>query len=115
MDFNNEPTPTDHGFDYWFATQNNSIPSHKDPETFVRNGKVLGKINGYSSQLVVDEAINWLNHRQDKETPFCLVVWTHEPHLKLAHPEAFAQPYRDKGLTEQKIEYNANVSHLDTK
>lgn len=113
VDFKNEPTPADHGFDHWFATQNNSIPDHRDPETFVRNGKVLGKLKGYASQLVVDEAMSWLNNRADQQKPFCLVVWTHEPHLKLAHPEKFAELYQGQGLSEEKAAYNANVSHLD--
>ncbi|MEP4889954.1 MAG: sulfatase-like hydrolase/transferase [Aliiglaciecola sp.] len=30
------PAPGDHGFDYWFATQNNAIPSHKNPNQMVR-------------------------------------------------------------------------------
>ena len=34
-----KPTPKQHGFDYWFATGNNTQPSHKDPVNFVRNGK----------------------------------------------------------------------------
>lgn len=112
-DFKNEPTPSDHGFDHWLATQNNSIPDHKDPETFVRNGEVLGKVEGYACQIVVDEAIKWMGNRKDKSKPFCLVVWTHEPHLALAHPEQFSKMYQGQGLTEQKQEYNANVSHLD--
>lgn len=111
--FADEITPSDHGFDYWFATQNNSIPDHRDPETFVRNGDVLGKIKGYASQLVVDEAIQWLSQRHDSDKPFCLVVWTHEPHLKIANPKRFEKIYQGKGLSEEKIEYNANVSHMD--
>ncbi|MEO0413322.1 MAG: sulfatase-like hydrolase/transferase, partial [Verrucomicrobiota bacterium] len=113
QNFNDEPNPGDHGFDHWFATQNNSIPDHKDPETFVRNGEVLGTVEGYSCQLVVDEAIEWLDNREDKEKPFCLVVWTHEPHTKIASPEKFNQMYEGQGLTEQKALYNANVTHMD--
>ncbi|MAF09634.1 arylsulfatase, partial [Candidatus Poribacteria bacterium] len=30
-----QPQPGDHGFDHWFATQNNAVPSHKDPINFV--------------------------------------------------------------------------------
>ena len=41
-----KPSLNDHGFDYWFATDNNANPSHKDPVNFVRNGKKIGKIEG---------------------------------------------------------------------
>ena len=37
-----QPQPGDHGFNHWFATQNNAAPSHKNPRNFVRNGKSVG-------------------------------------------------------------------------
>ena len=61
-----KPTLNDHGFDYWFATANNANPSHLNPVNFVRNGKRLGQLKGYACQLVVDEAIHWLEkHRMN--------------------------------------------------
>ena len=41
-----KPTPAHHGFDYWFATDNNAIPSHRDPVNFVHNGKPVGDVAG---------------------------------------------------------------------
>ena len=38
-----QPTPGHHGFDHWFATQNNALPSHENPNNFVRNGKPVGR------------------------------------------------------------------------
>ncbi|MCC2670361.1 MAG: sulfatase, partial [Armatimonadetes bacterium] len=52
-----EPTPGDHGFDYWFSTQNNAVPTHQDPTNFVRNGKRVGPLKGNSSTLITDETI----------------------------------------------------------
>ena len=43
-----QPQPSDHGFDHWFGTQNNALPTHHNPENFVRNGKPVGRILGYS-------------------------------------------------------------------
>ena len=43
-----QPQPGDHGFDYWFSTQNNAAPSHQDPDNFVRNGQAAGKLAGYA-------------------------------------------------------------------
>src|SRR6478672_3090015 len=76
-----QPQPNDHGYEYWMATQNNAAPNHKDPTNFVRNGKRVGKLEGYSAVLVVEEAIDWLTNKRDKSKPFFLAVWTHEPHL----------------------------------
>ena len=30
-----QPQPHDHGFEHWFATQNNALPNHRNPENFV--------------------------------------------------------------------------------
>ena len=58
-----QPQPPDHGFDYWFATQNNALPNHKDPDNFVRNGTPVGKTEGYSADIMAKEAIGWLRTR----------------------------------------------------
>lgn len=88
-----KPTPDQHGFDYWFATWNNAEPSHKNPHNFIRNGKPVGKLEGYSCQLVVDEAIDWLDHHRDGKKPFFLNVWFHEPHAPIAAPEGIVLQY----------------------
>jgi arylsulfatase A len=91
-----QPQPSDHGFDHWFSTQNNAAPSHKDPTNFVRNGTPVGKLEGFSAPLVVDEAIGWLKTRQGKtdaagkDAPFFLFVCTHEPHLPIEADPKFA-------------------------
>ena len=89
-----KPTPDKHGFDYWLATANNAEPSHHNPANFIRNGKPCGQIKGYSCQIVADEAINWLENSRDKDAPFFLNVWFHEPHQRIAAPEKIVKTYR---------------------
>ncbi|MDP7179601.1 MAG: arylsulfatase, partial [Verrucomicrobiota bacterium] len=36
-----QPQPNSHGYDWWFATQNNASPNHINPKNFVRNGKAV--------------------------------------------------------------------------
>jgi len=86
-------TPSDQGFDYWFAIDNNAIPSHHNPRNFRRNGKAVGEIQGYSCQLVADEAIAWLDSRIDFEQPFFLNVSFNEPHKKIASPPELIAEY----------------------
>jgi arylsulfatase A len=82
------PQPNDHGFNHWFATQNNCLPNHRNPYNFVRNGIPLGPLKGYAAQLVASEAIHWLSHGRDKAKPFFLFVSFHEPHEPIAtHPK----------------------------
>ena len=92
-DQNDKPTPSDHGFDHWFATGNNAEPSHRNPRNFIRNGKSVGVLKGYSCQLVADEAIDWLENGRDETKPFFLNVWFHEPHAPIAAPDDIVDSY----------------------
>lgn len=112
--FNSEaqPQPNDFGFDYWFATHNNAAPSHENPKNFVRNGEEVGEIKGYSSQIVIDEAINWLDTKE-KGKPFFLEVTFHEPHEPIASPEDLVQKYLPLAKNREEAEYFANVENVD--
>ncbi len=103
------PNPGDHGFNYWLATGNNANPSHHNPDNFVRNGVALGEVEGYSSQIVVDEAIGWLDNHRDREKPFYLNVWFHEPHMRVASPEK----YRRRHLGTERPDYYGCIENMD--
>ncbi len=107
-----KPTPSDHGFDYWFATSNNASPSHHNPNNFIRNGKPVGKLDGYSCQLVVDEAIAWLDAMDSsRDQPFFLNVWFHEPHAPIAAPKSIVTQYgkaKDKAAI-----YSGTIDNTD--
>jgi len=106
-----QPQPGDHGFDYWFSTQNNAAPSHHNPTNFVRNGEPVGPMEGYSSTLIVDEAISWLQSRASDE-PFCLFVWFHSPHEPVATGQQFEDMYPNATERGQAI-YYGNVTQMD--
>ncbi|MCL5128545.1 sulfatase-like hydrolase/transferase [Algibacter sp. L4_22] len=112
--FNNaaQPQPNDFGFDHWFATHNNAAPSHHNPNNFIRNGEKVGEIEGFSSQIVVDEAISWLKTKKD-DKPFFLEVAFHEPHEPIASPEDLVQKYLPLAENRQQAEYFANVENVD--
>ncbi|MEM6656109.1 MAG: sulfatase-like hydrolase/transferase [Planctomycetota bacterium] len=111
MEDDTQPSPAEQGFDYWFATQNNALPSHDSPENFYDEGGAVGETDGYSSQIVVDKALKWLADRPDKLRPFLLVLWFHEPHIALAQPESFTANYDQHPPLEAL--YYGNVEHLD--
>ncbi|MBA4191763.1 MAG: N-acetylgalactosamine-6-sulfatase [Planctomycetaceae bacterium] len=106
-----QPQPGDHGYEHWMATQNNAAPSHMNPANFVRNGKPVGKLEGFSAPLVVDEAVDWLTTKRDKDKPFFLAVWTHEPHLPIESDPQFQKPYAD--LDPDVRQHHGNVTQLD--
>lgn len=107
-----QPQPGDHGYDWWLATQNNAAPSHKNPTNFVRNGRPVGRMEGFSAPLVVQEAIEWLRTGRDPKKPFFLAVWTHEPHLPIESDPRFMEPYaaiEDEGIRQ----HHGNITQLD--
>jgi arylsulfatase A len=106
-----KPTPADHGFDYWFATGNNAYPSHRNPSNFIRNGKAVGTIEGYACQIVVDEAIAWLDQKRDPERPFFLNVWFHEPHVPIAAPKEIVSAYGQ--LDDPGAIYSGTIDNTD--
>lgn len=106
-----KPTPDRHGFDHWFATWNNAEPSHRNPRNFIRNGEPVGELSGYSCQIVVDEAIEWLSRHRDESDPFFLNVWFHEPHAPIAAPDAIVTEYgnnKDKAAI-----YSGTIDNTD--
>jgi len=107
-----QPQPNDHGYDHWMATQNNASPNHKNPKNFVLNGNEMGTLEGFSAPLVATEGIRWLKEDRDKEKPFLLSVWTHEPHLPIESAEKYMKPYAhidDEGIRQ----HHGNITQLD--
>jgi len=103
------PQPGDHGFDYWMYSHNNAEPSHKNPKNFVRNGVPVGKMEGYSAQLVAAEAAHWLEEVRDTEKPFSMSVWVHEPHSPIATDRQFSELYGGH----ENSKYMGNITQLD--
>lgn len=110
-----QPQPDSAGFDHWFGTQNNASPSHENPKNFVRNGEPAGELEGFSCQLVVDEAIDWLKKQQqaDAEQPFFMYVAFHEPHEPIASPKDLVDHYRPMATNDNEAQYFANVANVD--
>jgi len=121
--FNNpeQTQPHDHGFETWLATQNFTVPNHRNPVNFVRNGDAIDVFEGYSSNIIADEALEWLSTRKSNN-PFFQFLSFHAPHSEIASPDAFNAMYADltdgapdlENVTARGPgEYYANITHLD--
>jgi arylsulfatase A len=108
-----QPQPDYFGFDHWFSTHNNAAPSHENPNNFVRDGQKVGEIKGFSCQIVVDEALTWLQ-KIGKKKPFYLQVCFHEPHEPIASPSEMVAKYRPFSQSDNEAEYYANVANMDS-
>ncbi len=102
-----QPHPNDQGFDFSVYAYNNANPSHHNPNNYFKNGEPMGELEGYACQLVIDEAIDWLEGIDKEADPFYLNVWFNEPHLKVAAPDELTQkhPYNK--------EYYGAIENLD--
>lgn len=118
----NHPQPQDHGFDRWLALHAFALPNHKDPINFYEDGKARGKIDGYSAEIAVDQAMEYLDQR-DPTKPFFLFLPLAEVHSEIASPEEFYAQYATftngeidlKNLNARGPgEYYANVSYMDS-
>ncbi|EOR92652.1 Arylsulfatase [Arcticibacter svalbardensis MN12-7] len=107
-----QPQPNNFGFDYWFATANNATPSHENPVNFVRNGVAVGEIKGFSCQIVMDEALGWLDKKTDKK-PYYLQICFHEPHESISSPKDLVQKYLPKSINENQAQFFASVENAD--
>ncbi len=83
-----QPLPGDQGYGTTFFTYNNAQPSHQNPVNFLRGGREAGPLQGYSCQLVMDEALKWLQEGAGEESPFYINIWFNEPHEKVAAPDS---------------------------
>lgn len=107
-----QPQPGDHGFEFWFATQNNALPNHHNPYNFVKNGIPQGEIKGYAADIVADEAIRWLQEGRDGEKPFFLYLGFHEPHEPIATAEKYTRMYAEFEDPAQRA-YLGNITQMD--
>lgn len=64
------------GFDEWLSHDN----FFELNPTLSRNGEAPRRMEGESSQILVEEAINFIERSQEKEQPFFVVVWYGSPH-----------------------------------
>jgi len=112
-----QPGPAEQGFDYSLGTDNNAAPSHRDPVNFIRNGQPVGKMEGYSCQIVVDETISWLDQigAGNDAAPFFACLWFHEPHTPIASPPALVEKYQQRfpQLNQKQATYYANIENVD--
>lgn len=111
-----EPT----GFDHWMVLPGQGEyynPDFRTPDGMVR-------IPGYVTEITTDESLKWLDSREDKSQPFCLMVQHKAPHrnwmpapkylnhfdeAEIPVPDNFFDDYSTRGRAarEQEMEIDA--------
>ena len=107
-----QPTMSDYGYDYWFATGNVARPDHKNPLNFFLNGKAMGEMEGFSAQIVANEFVMWMEKHRNADEPFFVTVWFLEPHGPIHSDPRFVEKY--KHLDDPSLrQYLANITQID--
>ena len=121
LDDERHTQPEDHGFEKWMACHAFALPTHKNPNNFYEDGEALGELEGFSADIVVDKAIDYITER-DKSKPFFLFLPMAEVHSEIASPDAYNHMYSEftdgdidlENLSDRGPgEYYANVSYMD--
>ena len=79
------------GFEHWLSHDNFF---EMDP-VFSLNGGPPKKIYGESSEILIDEAMKYIEKKKDSEQPFLLVIWYGSPHEPYSGFETDLELYRD--------------------
>lgn len=86
------------GFDYYHILQGQGPyynPAMKTPNAIVKH-------TGYTTDIITDQALDWLANGRDKERPFFLMLHHKAPHRNwMPHPR-FADKYQEVTLPEPK-------------
>jgi arylsulfatase A len=115
--------PHQQGFDYAMVTKENphettrmDINTQQDPGDFYLDndevhGKPLGKIKGFSGQIITDSAIHWVQNKRDAQKPYFLYLPYDAVHEQVESPVAYNNMYNTGNA--YKDRYYANVTYLD--
>jgi len=79
------------GFEHWLSHDNFF---EMDP-VFSLNGGPPKKIYGESSEILIDEAMKYIEKKKDSEQPFLLVIWYGSPHEPYSGFDIDLELYRD--------------------
>jgi arylsulfatase A len=98
----NVDLPHQKGFDHFYGLLSHTAAHRHYPRQLVENGHAVtiegnaGKTGTqYASELFVDNAIEWMQGRQDGR-PFFLHLALTPPHADLAAPDRFVAPFRGR-------------------
>ncbi len=111
--------PKQQGFDHGIVTKEDphftrklNVNSQKHPgDFFTVDGDPVGPIKGYSSDIISNSAIDWLEKRNNKEQPFFIYLPYDAVHIRIAAADRFEELYNTGDV--RKDVYYANITHLD--
>jgi arylsulfatase A-like enzyme len=101
------------GFEHWLSHDNFF---EMDP-VFSLNGGPPKKIYGESSEILIDEAMKYIEKKKEAEQPFLLVIWYGSPHEPYSGLETDLELYRDlpEKYSNRQVSLTSNETGLRVK
>jgi arylsulfatase B len=109
--------PKAYGFDYSYGFLHGQIDqyTHKyknGDESWYRNGEFIVE-KGHATDLITQEAIQWISEKRDPKKKFFLQVAYSAPHFPLQEEQKWKDPYMNSIKNSSRRDYAAAMSHLD--
>ena len=84
------------GFDYWEVLPGQG--AYNDPSFITEKGKTQYK--GYSTDIIIGKALDWMKNKRDKSKPFLVMIHTTAPHRTLIPAARNMERYEDVTIPE---------------
>ena len=95
------------GFDHWLIYPGQG--QYYDPRLIQQTGDTV-TYRGYSTEIITNEAINWIDHR-DKNKPFALLFHHKAPHRNFVPRLKYIEQYHNKTFPEPATLYLDTTGH----
>lgn len=109
--------PKAYGFDYSYGFLHGQIDqyTHKyknGDQSWYRNGEFIEE-KGHATDLITQEAIEWITEKRDPKKKFFLQLAYSAPHFPLQEEQKWKEPYMNSIKDASRRDYAAAVAHLD--
>ncbi|MCW9705297.1 sulfatase-like hydrolase/transferase [Fodinibius salsisoli] len=112
-----ESGPGAYGFDYSYGFLHGQIDQYthnykNGDASWYKNGKLIDE-EGHATDLITQEAIDWLSQKRDQNSPFFLQVAYSAPHTPLQEEEKWKERYQGVISDTSRLDYAAAMTHMD--
>ena len=99
------------GKQWWDPVSDASLATPYGTRYWIKGKAVEGPLRGDDSQIIMDQAFQFLSRQADSKTPFFVVIWFHAPHLPVVASEEDRRPY--KKHSKYKQHYLGCIAAMD--
>ncbi|MEX0330060.1 MAG: sulfatase-like hydrolase/transferase [Puniceicoccaceae bacterium] len=109
--------PIDKGFDEQLLIGAGALAQVQDYwgnssfDTWLNNGETWRQYKGYCTDILFNEAMQWIEKQEDK--PFFCYLSTNAAHSPFVAPDEHKKPFLDRGLADNAASFYGMIANLD--